>query len=118
MGIIYGLSDGAIRAHLRAAEKHYIQLRRLVAADGGKPTVATKAGAISLDPLRNGGVGRQNRPAHRLDCRLQWMRHPGNVRSHPGAIVVLPTGRCCPLRAGLICFFLSMDAPSGVTPEA
>jgi hypothetical protein len=24
-----GLSDGAIRAHLRASEKHHIQLRRL-----------------------------------------------------------------------------------------
>ena len=50
MGIIDGLSDGAIRAHLRAAEKHYIQLRRLVAADGGKPTVAIKAGGIPLIP--------------------------------------------------------------------
>ena len=58
IGIIDGLSDGAIRAYLRAAEKHYIQLRRPVAADGGKPTVAIKAGGIPLDPLRDGGVGR------------------------------------------------------------
>ena len=108
IGIIDGLSDGAIRAHLRAAEKHYIQLRRLVAADGGEPTVAIKAGGIPLDPLRDGRIRRQNRPAYRLECRLQWMRHLGNVRSHPGAIVVLPTGRRrsrTPLRAALICFF-------------
>src|SRR6476646_10169246 len=89
MGIIYGLSDGAIRAYLRAAEKHYIQLRRPVAADGGKPTVAIKAGGIPLDPLRDGGVGRQNCAPHRLECPLEWMRHPGNVRSHPGAIVAV-----------------------------
>ena len=61
-----------------------------MAADGGKPTVAIKAGGIPLDPFRDGGVGRQNRTAHGLECWLQWMRHPGNVRSHPGAIV----GRC------------------------
>ena len=93
IGIIDGLSDGAIRAYLRAAEKHYIQLRRPVAADGGKPTVAIKAGGIPLDPLRDGGVGRQNRPAQRLKCGLQWVRHPGNVCSHRWAIVVLPTGQ-------------------------